>query len=334
MSSITCSSSLSCLAGAKDRRSSPPPLIRVSSDSESSELSGPTVVDYSPERSQWETDFDGSPRSGNRIRCIQHGMGSSLQQLHNERSVVGFRDFLAYQCEGNVSSFSGFADICQGQSSEPCTSEDRQCYSRLLHQSPGRNTLPYSDAAYFRNVELVHAEKDFPVSRASIRQAESHSRLRIKSIGRQFGVETQSERISAGDVISGSMSNRLIYLKAYCSAPNVHELEARSGISGNGCSESKLGNKKMLCFSSFFPDREVFSKSEAGEGSRISTDCTCMANTTVVPGADVNDTSTAITSAKHNNIADESEQRGSFSTTPGIVETSRMACIRSSLQSQ
>ena len=123
-------------------------------------------------------------------------------------------------------------------------------------------------------------------------------------------------------------------LKAYCSAPSVHELEARSGISGNGCSESKLGNKKMFCFSSFFPDREVSSKSEAGESSRISTDCTCMANTTVVPGADVDDTSTAITSAKHNNIADESEQRGSSSTTPGIVETSHMACIRSSLQSQ
>ena len=76
------------------------------------------------------------------------------------------------------------------------------------------------------------------------------------------------------------------------------------------------------------------SQSETGESSRIGINCASMANTTMVPSVNVDDTLTTLAPTEHNNPAAKTKQPGLSSTTPGIVETRRMACIRSSLQNQ
>ena len=69
-SSLASTATLPCTSGTKERRSSPPPLIRVDGDFEFSELGRPAVVDQSPEQKQQQANSSPATQHGDRIRCI------------------------------------------------------------------------------------------------------------------------------------------------------------------------------------------------------------------------------------------------------------------------
>lgn len=204
----------------------------------------------------------------------------------------------------------------------------------ILHQSQGRYSLSNFDGSHLGDLELVHTEKDLSVGGALTGQTERCSRPGIEDSGGQFGVETRSKCFSTGDVESGTMSDRSFRLKTHSSTSYVHKLETRPRVNGYRCLESELVNSEVLRFLSFLSHRKVPSQSKAGEGPGVGTGCSSLADTTVVPCTDVNDTSTAHVSPKHNKFVAKSKQRGSPPGTAGVPETSRMACIRSSLQNQ
>ena len=333
-SSTSGTPSLSVSAGSEDRRTSPPPLIRVYSDSEPSEFPGSAMVDYLPNGEQWEADPTASPRPDYRVRCIQYGMGGLLQQSPDRRSVVSQGDSSAHQCQRDASSISGRSDICQRQARSPCSAEGRQYNCNVLHQSQGGYALPSSDESHLGDVELVPTEKDFSVSGAPTGQTECCSRSRIEKSGGQFGMETRSKCVSTGDVSSRTMSDRSVCLKAYSTTSGLHKLETRPGIDGYGCTEPELVDSEVLRLPTFLSHWKVPSQSKAGEGSRVGTDSPSLANTTVVPCADVNDSSPTNVSAQHIKSFAQPTQRSSSSCPSRVPETSRMACIRNSLQNQ
>ena len=334
VSSAPCTSPLSSPATVEDRRTSPPPLLRVYSDSELSEHSGPTVVGHSSQSPQWETNCTAPSESDNRVGRVQHRMGGSLQLTQDGRPVVLFRGYSPHQCEGVISVISGSPDICTRPTGDPCPSEDRQRDCSLLHQSLGRHTLQYSDESYLRDVELVLTEGNLPVSGTSTRETEPDCRSGVTVQSRQLRVEAGSNHFPADNEDSRSMPRRSFCLETNCTTSRLHELETRSRVSSDRCYESGLVTGKVLCFPTILPNREMPGQSTTGEGSGVSTDCPIVANSTVVPSTALSDDSRTCTASKLSNTVVESQQGTSSSSNSAISETSRMASIRSSLQGQ
>ena len=147
-------------------------------------------------------------------------------------------------------------------------------------------------------------------------------------------MEARSKCVSTSDVRFGAMSDRSICLKTHSPTSSLHKLETRSRINGYGRFESELVDSEVLCLPTFLSHREMPGQSTAGEGSGIGTNSSSLANTAVVPCTNVNDTSTTNVSAQHIQSVAKSKQRNSSSCASGVPETSRMACIRNSLQNQ
>ena len=175
------------------------------------------------------------------------------------KSVVSQRDSSAHQCQGNAGSISGHPDVCQRQARDPCSVKGRQHHCNVLHQSQGRHTLSCFDESHFRDLELVPAEKDFSVSRAS---TEHCSRSGIENSGGQFGVETRSECVLTGDVRPRTMPDQSVCLKTHSPTSSLHKLETRPRINDYRCDESELVNSEVLCLPTFLSHRKVPSQSK------------------------------------------------------------------------
>ena len=332
--SSSCSPSLPGSTGTKDRCSSPPPLIRICSDSESSEHSGSEMVDRPSHQAKWQSNSTVSSDDDNRVRCVKLGLGGMLQQPCNRGTVVCLRDPPSHQCQGTTGSLPCSPDICQRQDRHPHSSENRQHHSCLFYQSKRGYTFQDFDGHHLTDVGLVHGEEDLHLSRASTWQTEYSSRSGIQSKAGQLGVEAQPISFQATDDQAGSMPNRPVRFKADDTAPRIFQLETRSQLGSDKCSGSELGRNKMLCLPSFRSDREVSGQSEQGKSTRTGVDCTSLANTTLVSTNDINVDSAANTPPKWTNATAESQERDTPAHPSGLTKSGRMGCVRSSLQSQ
>ena len=76
--SFTSSPALLCTTGPEERRSLPPPLVRIDSDSKFSESEEPPVVDQTPQQGEWKATPPTTSQHDHRIGCVKYRVGSPL----------------------------------------------------------------------------------------------------------------------------------------------------------------------------------------------------------------------------------------------------------------
>ena len=334
-STVSCNPSTITLprsSGFKDRRSSPPPLIRVDSFFERTGSEGPGMVGGPPQGSQWESDSSGASGVGHRVGCFQHRLGGSLERSEDRWSLDSRGIQAPHKCQGAAGSFLSAPDVRQAQAENTRAFEDRQCYSSVLHQQDGRNPLQSINGTGSRDVGVEPVQEHSDYSRTSPWKAEHGGRPGVTNERGQLRVDPELGSVSAGDGSARSVSGGPFCVQAISAASAVHELEAGPWIDCYRCSESVMEGNQRVCLSSFLPDWEVSFQDQEGGSTRADSGSTSLANTAVVCSPAIVAVSKTNNSAEPSILAEKSPERGTSINTP--AESSRVASVRASLESQ
>ena len=310
--------------------SSPPPLIRIESNSEQREQARLGMVDPQSEIQQWQTHQLPDASSGDRFRCLEYRLGSLLLWTDDRGSVVPRRVSAPHQCQGATGSLSRSEDLHKAENRASCVSSHRQHNSSLLHQPHGRHSLTEADGTGHSGVGMEPGERDFPLSQAFTWKAESRSRPGVTQESGQLGVDVGPNLVPEDNALSRAMSSGPVCIQALSATGDIHELETGSRGAGNRCSESAMDSLQRLRFSPLCSYWMLPGEGTEGEGPRDDTDSTSMAHTTLVPGP----TGNAIPETDPAAEVSQDVVRLPAQDTPSdsSAESSRVASIRSSLQ--
>ena len=309
---IASTTALQSVAVSEERRD-PPPLIRYDSDSESSQPEGSTMVDEQFEPSEWETDSHASPRHSDRIGCVQHRLGSLLQGHKDERSVVQGRSHSPYQLQRDVGSISCTTVVCEGYTRSPCQTPDRQHDDGVLYQPYGGHTLSPVNEHDITDLVMVPGQEAAFDSGASTWPLESGGGSGVQNAGRQFGVEVKSSGLQSLDGTARSMHSGSVRISADSSIRDVHELEAGSRSSGNGCVVTTVDVSERIRISPFLSHRSMPDQGTPGEGIEVSAHCTNVANTAMVSCTSVDGGQGTSDDSTNSRSVAEPQRRGSSS---------------------
>ena len=268
----------------------------------------------------------------NRIRCLEHRLGSLLEQPEDRRSLVIPGISASYQCQGIASCLSSPTDIHREEGRNSCSPENRQYDCRVLYQSDGWYPFQKADGNHIPDLELELGQENFPVSQTSSRYPECGCRSGITEKTGQFRMEARPINISTSHANSGSLSSGSICFQDISSTAKVYELETRPRSNGNRCIESTLDKHEKLCFSPICIDRQVSIQDTERGSQRDDTHCTSMANSAMVCTSPINVVPETTPSTETTISTNKSQQRESPTDTS--VESSRVANIRDSLHHQ
>ena len=284
-----------------------------------------------PRDGEWQAHPSASSDCYNRIRRLQHRLGSLLKWSSDRRSVVRTGAADAYKLQGTVGSLHCSQNIHERQESDTREDEGGQYHNHVLHQPYGWDSFSPAIPPRISDVGVESREKHFDFSRTSSRKDESKSRFTVPHESRQLRVETEKGCIQASHCPIGSLQCRSLRLSANGSAKQVHELETRPRSNSNRCSISTLGSDERVCLSTFLPDWKMPGQGSPGESTRSSDDCPILGNAALVSGPVIND------HQRPSDIADEpgpsvQPTRGlSPSGEARIAKTSHLASVWASL---
>ena len=322
------------IARPKNSRSSPPPLIRVIDHARQGVPERPELVDQASSTMEWERYPLPSTSNGNRVGCLQFGMGSSFWDPGNWRPVVQRRARSSYQCEGVAGSLPCTPDFCEA--SEECSrvAEDGQPGSSVLHQSHGGYTFTTTDEPYITDLGVELTQENLPVSGASPRQIEPDCRSAVQDEDRLIGVEPASRGFQEGDTQSGPLPGRPLGVKAHSTVTDIHELETRSRSNSCRCSLPAMEVSEALCIPPICFDRQVSKQGKTRDGARAGISSTSMANSTMVSCPHDNDDPRSNHLTMERQPTDEPKRGISPITEGKILPVGRVDSVRSSLQSR
>ena len=148
------------------------------------------------------------PGHDNRVRCLQHGLGSSAGRNADWGSLVNERGLKPYQLPRAVSSVSSSTVFCETEAQHYNPLEDGQRHCGDIHKQDGghpiRGTLPSSPD----HMELVSAAEHISDSRISPRGGEHSGRRRVQEYEGPLRLDVEPPHLQAGTGTDGAIGNR------------------------------------------------------------------------------------------------------------------------------
>ena len=181
-------------------------------------------------------------------RCIQLGLGSSLQGSDHRGAMVSTGELLSYQLSGDVSSLPSPPMLHKGDAS-PLDSLPQygQHDCNILPESQGRNNITLSVQVSQGNLGMVHVPGYNLESQSSTWTPQHSGRQGIQSESRQMGLEASPQHISKNQPDLGTLCTRSVCFKTNTPTTSFLQLEARPSSSSNRCLPPGLVRQDLLC---------------------------------------------------------------------------------------
>ena len=197
------------------------------------------------------------PRLNDRIRCIQHRLGSMPRGNSNRRDVVKEGVIEPHQLPGAASSLPSTPVLCETQEQYHRSVEDGQRNSGDLYKQNGGNSLTSPVQPGYFLVGLEPATEHISVRRAPAREGEHSGRPGVKGDERQMRLDVKPSCFQSNPISDGSMRNRHIRFTPDETASKVFQLEARPRGGGDRCFQPRLVSCEGLCQSTMVPDSSL-----------------------------------------------------------------------------
>ena len=192
-----------------------------------------------------------------RIRCIQHRLGSSSRGPDHRGSVVEGGSNTPYQLPGTPSSLSSSTVFCERAAPNNHSVEVGQYNCNDLHQQNGGNTVTASVSIGPLLMGVVSAEGDILSSSASARERECSGRSGVQNSEGSLRLDAEPQCIQANSSTNGSLRGGFVCISPNQTTTTVLQLEAGSRSRGSGCIQSGLVSSKGFCQPSVVPDSSL-----------------------------------------------------------------------------
>ena len=179
-----------------------------------------------------------------RIRCIQHRLGSSSRGPDHRGSVVEGGSNTPYQLPGTPSSLSSSTVCCERAAPNNHSVEVGQYNCNDLHQQNGGNTVTASVSTGPLLMGVVSAEGDILSSSASARERECSGRSGVQNSEGLLRLDAEPQCIQANSSTNGSLRGGFVCISPNQTTTTVLQLEAGSRSRGSGCVQSGLVSSK------------------------------------------------------------------------------------------
>ena len=219
------------------------------------------MVDSQPPNLEWKGYLTTSTGLDNSVQCLSARLGGSVQWNQDRGALVYRREASPYQQLGPSGRHLRNSDFYQRDEQCSGPSPDGQSVCSGLCQQDGREPLTYLSPPGLQLVVLVSPKKHHL---SPSRQGEFFGRPRVEGAGVISQVDVAQRSLPPDPTGAGPEQNRPVCNQAEPSVAILHQLEARSICSRDGCTPPSLDEAGRVCISSLLLDREMSTETSHG----------------------------------------------------------------------
>ena len=246
-------------------------------------------------------------------RCVQEGMGGSMQRREDPGSLVPDGERTTHQCVGNESLLLCSESFPQGVPRDACASTHGQQNHGGQHKQNGDHPFSRPVTGSAGDVAVLPVTFDHAYCRVSAGVDESSSRPGVQTVLGPEQLAARSECVSPIEPTVGPSRYGPVRRQAELPTSEFCELEAGPGSEGPGCFHNELEDSERICFSPILLDQQV-SGQDPGRWSRNSAHNTLVDDTALVCQAVADDSRSARIDSQQPLITD-----GSTGPEPPVV---------------
>ena len=244
---------------------------------------GPTVVDITrqefpdgitPTTSQAIHDY--------RVRCLQHGLGSTPRGNPDRGTVVKGRVPEPHQLPGAPYSIPSNPVLYEGELRHNYTTEVGQHNCGVLHKQDGWDSLPTTLQSSSDYMGMDSATEFIPSGRTSPRGTKYSSRSGVQNCEGQVRLDAEPQYIQQNPVPDGALRDRPIRFPPHKTVTEVFQLKTRPRGRGDRCLQPGLVNDAGICQTPMVSDTSMPVTGESSEG-QIDHDHPPLEYSTMVP---------------------------------------------------
>lgn len=197
-----------------------------------------------------------TPRSqgGNHNGCLSHRLGRGVATSGGKRSMGSSHETLPYQCSRTTSCFPDSQAFRECSEGKTCDGEDRQHLCGVSHKSPGRHKVPSLSSSDTGTPDLGRNTFPLPPCNTHSRSPQCGARCTVPE-------ETEGRRLALAQ--GGCAENlehlwhsdsRLVRVQGDNTLPSVVCRDGRTGVTGQGCSDSRVAGCATVCVPTYSTD--------------------------------------------------------------------------------
>ena len=245
---------------------------------------GDEMVDTLSRSIEWQSHHHTSTRPDHNNRFLDEGLGCSMQQCDNTRSVEHPGTEITHKCIGIESSNVCTESICQNRQNKPCAFTSGQHHNSCTDQQDGRNVFPKAFSDNSRIMAVLHIKADHSYCRTSSGSPKRDCGQGVESFSRSECMETIEYNTSANRTGIGHDRRRPVCRSLDHTKVSVYQLETRPWSHGDRCIQCQMECNECICISTFLSHREMPSQGQEGP-SRPAHHNASVASSTVVSNA-------------------------------------------------
>ena len=244
---------------------------------------GPTVVDITrQEFPDSITPTTSQAIHDHRVRCLQHGLGSTPRGNPDRGTVVKGRVPEPHQLPGAPCSIPSNPVLYEGEVRHNYTTEVGQHNCGVLHKQDGRDSLPTTLQSSSDHMRMDSATEFIPSGRTSPRGTKYSSRSGVQNCEGQVRLDAEPQYIQQNPVPDGALRDRPIRFPPHKTVTEVFQLETRPRGRGDRCLQPGLVNDAGICQPPMVSDTSMPVTGESSEG-QIDHDHPPLEYSTMVP---------------------------------------------------
>ena len=281
---------------------------------------------------QWQENPSSGTPHGDTIRCINKGVGSTLQGNCNRGQMVSRGKKTPYKCSGDVSSEICNSDIHKVNVRFDNSYANRQQSCTVLSFKNGGHPQSATFEYQQINLGLSAVATDHDYCRVPPKQTQCGSGLGVKKFQGLFGMEVAPLHISENNKRIGFSKSGSVCVQAVPSTTEVHGMEAGSKQHCNRCNAAIMGKHICICLSPIQHDRPVIKQGLTGACRATFSSSANMANSTLAHPVVTNVNPTPIVTSSNSKFTAEPTRGKTPSCKKQRFKVSGVESFRESLQ--
>ena len=221
--------------------------VQHSSAARSSKQDRPIVVDLPRQELPINPNRPTSPIDNHRVRCIQPGLGSSIEWPNSDGGYLVNTGGAPHQLSRAAGSLLSSPGICQELDGDSNSFQFGQCNSSDIHQSEGRHRLHSAVSVGSQYLDMVHLEGHHHHSRTPPRSPQYDSRPGITYSPRPLRLDVEPRSVSEDPSEAGATGSGLIRISSDETTSPLLQLEGRPRGNSDRCLHAGLVADSELC---------------------------------------------------------------------------------------
>ena len=208
---------------------------------------GTEMVGHGDVSLEWEDDPSETYGPDNRVRCLQHRLGSNLPGDRHRGTLVSPGKEVAHQLPRTPGSNPSIKNICKRQEITVSATEAGQHIGSSLYKQPGRDHLETTGYPDPRPMDVVPGEEHTHPGSTPAGGAELHSRQGVQGHEGSVRLEVDPPDLQVNRETVCTTGSGPICIPFDQSVPTLLQLAARSLRGGNRCLPTGLVEGEGFC---------------------------------------------------------------------------------------